>query len=70
MKAIDDDTVLALKRAAPEWIKAVQHAKEEEADVILTLDAFVGDPQLLFDALWFAHDRGVAVMLAPPSEKR
>lgn len=53
----------------PEWVKAVQNAKEEEANLILTLEAFADDPQLLFDALWFARDEGVTVVLAAPTEK-
>jgi hypothetical protein len=33
----------------------------------MALDAFADDPQLLFDALRLAHDRGAAVTLAPAS---
>ena len=68
MKAIDGDRVALLKRTVPEWVKAVQKSKKEEANLIMTLDAFADDPQLLFYALWFAHDYGVAVMLAPSTE--
>lgn len=68
MKAIDDSTVDRLRLAIPEWIKAVENARGGDANLIMTLDAFADDPQLLFDALWFAYDRGVTVVLAPPSE--
>lgn len=64
---IDSDTVHRLQRSVPKWVKAVREAKPRDADfgVILTLDAFADDPQLLFDALWFAHSEGVRVTLAP-----
>ena len=70
MKAIDDNRVELLKQTVPDWVKAVQKSKEKDANLIMTFDAFADDPQLLFDALWLAHDEGVAVMLAPSTQER
>jgi hypothetical protein len=70
MKAIDDNRVELLKQTVPDWVKAVQKSKEKDANLIMTLDAFANDPRLLFDALWFAHGEGVAVMLAPSTQER
>jgi hypothetical protein len=67
---MDDNRVELLKQTVPEWVKTVQKSKEKDANLIMTLDAFADDPQLLFDALWFAHDEGVAVMLAPSTQER
>jgi hypothetical protein len=65
MKRIDPQTYAYLQRAVPEWIKAVDRANEQNLDfVILSLDAFADDPQLLFKALWYAHDQCMAVLFA------
>lgn len=66
---MDDNRVELLKQTVPEWVKAVQKSKEKDAKLIMLLDAFAGDPQLLFDALWFAHDEGVAVTLVPSTQE-
>jgi hypothetical protein len=66
MKSIDRDTVHRLQQSVPKWVKAVRQAKVKHADfVLLSLNAFADDPQLLFDALWFAYSEGVPVTMAP-----
>jgi hypothetical protein len=55
-----------LELKAPEWTKAVNDARTEHTDYLtMSLDAFAGDPQLVFVALWYAYSYGVAVLVTP-----
>ena len=59
-----------IKREAPSFISAVERAKDREVDgIVLTIDAFGNEPELLRDALVFAAEEGVAVTFAPDSER-
>lgn len=56
---------------AGEFIEAVQSAQTKQADtLIVMLDAFWGEPELLYVALNYARDRGVTVTMAPPTRRK
>lgn len=63
MKSIDATTKSALVREVPELIEAVTEAKKQGAVLLLTLDAFAGEPELLYRALWYAYSEGVDVTI-------
>ncbi|GAA4550029.1 hypothetical protein [Amycolatopsis samaneae] len=50
---------------AKSFIKAVTGARAENTQLILTLQAFYREPELLYTALVYASARGVAVTMAP-----
>lgn len=58
-----------LKKHAPDFIRAVEAGVSGEHEmIIMTIDAFRGEPELLEAALSYAYDRGVAVTFAPDSD--
>lgn len=64
LRRIDEATERDLAERVPSWVEAVRRAKSDDAKMILTLDAFADDPQLLYDAMWLAHSSGVTVIVA------
>ena len=55
-----------LQRRAPGWKVAVTNAERDGTDYLMTtLDAFAGEPQLLYDALIYARNHNVTVLLVP-----
>ncbi len=69
MQHIDEDSEVSLRTKIPNWVTAVDRAKKEKVDYIITmLDAFLNDPELLFNALWYAYSNGIAVLVTPPYE--
>lgn len=53
---------------APSFIKAVQKSKAGETDgIVLTIDAFGNEPELLREVLVYAAEEGVTVIFAPDS---
>lgn len=53
---------------APSFIEAVQKSKAGETDgIVLTIDAFGNEPELLREVLVYAAEEGVTVIFAPDS---
>lgn len=50
---------------APRFVRAVDAARQRGGDAKTRLRSFRGDPFLLYAALWYAADEGVAVIVAP-----
>lgn len=58
-----------IQREAPSFIEAVQKGKTGDTDgIVLTIDAFGNEPELLREVLVYAAEEGVAVIFAPDSE--
>lgn len=52
--------------SAPAYLDALDAVRRGEADVLMmTISAFVNEPELLRDALLLAHNEGVEVCMAP-----
>ena len=49
----------------PEFMTAIEQAKETGAEVDLSLKTFPGDAELLYLCLWLAYDEGVSVHCTP-----
>jgi hypothetical protein len=64
MKQIDERLEQHLAEVVPNWVRAVRDSKAGDMIVILSLEAFADEPQLLYDALWYANEIGVDVTLA------
>jgi hypothetical protein len=53
---------------AGQFIEAVSSTQTKKTDtLIVMLDAFWNEPELLYVALGYARDQGVMVTMAPPS---
>ncbi len=69
MQHINKDAEVILRLRVPTWIEAVDDSAKNDIDyIIVMLDAFRDDPQLLFDALWYAYSKRVAVLIIPPHD--
>lgn len=73
MKQLTDLSIRRLKDECPSFQEAVQHARTDKERgaidaILMQIDAFDGDPYLLYLALWYAYERGVAITLVPKSE--
>jgi hypothetical protein len=65
----EDREVYLREHEAGNFIEAVQGVQKEKVDtLIMTLDAFWGEPELLYVALNYARDEGVTVTMTPPGE--
>ncbi|MEK7603390.1 MAG: hypothetical protein AAB459_04085 [Patescibacteria group bacterium] len=70
MNTIDEDREVNLRERVPNWIKVVNDAKQKNVDyIIVMMDAFVDNPKLLFDSLWYAQNVGVSVLVGSPNEQ-
>jgi len=67
MQDIPDEAVRLIEQNAPDFIVAVQslQGKAGASPILMTLDAFAGDPLLLYACLWYSATHGVACMFAP-----
>lgn len=68
----EDREVYLREHQAGRFIDAVSHARRDSADsVILTVDAFAGEPETLYVALDYASNAGVTLTIAPavPSDR-
>lgn len=65
MREIPKASIDMIKDEAPNFIKAVERAAESEADILLMLDAFAGEPELLYNCLWYAQQRNVCLRFVP-----
>jgi hypothetical protein len=65
----EDREVYLRDHNAPSLITAVTDARANDLDtVIMMLDAFHGDPELLYVALDYARSQGVTITMAPPAK--
>jgi hypothetical protein len=63
----EDREVYLREHDAGQFIEAVNSTQTKKADtLIMMLDAFWGDPELLYVALNYARDQGVTVTMTPP----
>ncbi|MDN5274733.1 MAG: hypothetical protein JWP06_634 [Candidatus Saccharibacteria bacterium] len=70
MRLIDEDTEKEILDRLPDVVKAIEEVKRNKADyLMMMLDAFAGEPELLYKVLWFAYSNGVAVLIVPSPEK-
>ncbi len=59
-----------IEKEAPSFIEAVGRGKTGETEgIVLTIDAFGHEPELLREVLVYAAEEGVAVIFAPDSER-
>jgi hypothetical protein len=59
-----------IAREAPSFIEAVQKSKAGETDgIILTIDAFGNEPELLREVLVYAAEEGATVIFAPDADR-
>ena len=67
----EDREVYLREHNAGDFIKAVTEAPDQGVDtVIMTVKAFAGEPEVLYVALEYAYDSGMAVTMAPPANER
>ena len=52
-----------VSQEAPEFMRAIEQAKQAGAEVDLSLKTFPGDAELLYLCLWLAYDEGITVHL-------
>jgi len=65
----EDREVYLRERDAGDFVEAVSSTQTKQAGtLIMMLDAFLGEPELLYVALNYARDQGVTVTMAPPSK--
>jgi hypothetical protein len=65
----EDREVYLREHDAGNFIEAVSSTQTKQADtLIMMLDAFWNEPELLYVALNYARDQGVTVTMAPPRE--
>ncbi len=70
MKPMPPELKAELQKIVPSFFRVLERAAEEGSDVpvILTIDAFAGEPNLFFACAAYAHESGVALMLAPKTK--
>ena len=55
-----------IKRDAPSFIEAVEKSRDGSSEgIVLTIDAFGNEPELLREVLVYAAEEGVTVIFAP-----
>jgi hypothetical protein len=65
----EDREVYLREHDAANFIEAVKNTQTEQANtLIMMLDAFWHEPELLYVALSYARDQGVTITIAPPSK--
>jgi hypothetical protein len=65
----EDREVYLREHDAGQFVESVSSTQTTKADtLIMMLDAFWGEPELLYVALNYARDQGVTVTMAPPSK--
>lgn len=64
MKPIPPDVEATID---PKFREAVQSVKDGIAQtVLMTIEAFAGEPEAFYNHMWFAYCKGVGVTLATP----
>lgn len=58
-----------IQREATSFIDAITEVKRKDRDgIVMTIDAFGNEPELLREVLVYAAEEGVAVTFAPDTE--
>jgi hypothetical protein len=66
----EDREVYLRNHRAPSFIEAVSDARRDSLDtVIMTIKAFVGEPEILYVALDYAYHSGMTVTMTPSAER-
>ncbi len=66
----EDREVYLRDHRAGEFVKAVDDARRDSLDtVIMTVKGFAGEPEVLYVALDYAYHSGMAVTMAPATER-
>lgn len=68
----EDREVYLHEHRAARFIEMIQDAGRQSIDVIMTVKAFAGEPEVLYVALEYAYYSGVGVTMAeqPPKSER
>ena len=67
----EDREAFLREHDAGDFIEAVNSTQTRQADtLIMMLDAFWREPELLYVALNYARDKGVTVTMAPPIRRK
>lgn len=66
----EDREVYLRDHRAGEFIKAVSDARRDSVDtLVMTVEAFAGEPHALYVALDYAYHSGMSVTMAPATER-
>jgi hypothetical protein len=66
MQVMNEEIVRELKETIPGFIRSVDYVVQGKADMVLvTVAAFAGEAELLYQALCYAYRCGVEVRFAP-----
>jgi hypothetical protein len=59
-----------IKRDAPSFIEAVENSRSGTSEgIVMTIDAFGNEPELLREVLVYAAEEGVTVFFAPDARR-
>lgn len=65
MKTITQEAIEKIEAGASKFIETVDNAKKNNETVLLVLDAFIDEPELLYSCLWYAYSNQVEVRMVP-----
>jgi hypothetical protein len=70
MKPMPPELAAELQKIVPNFVRLLERVSEEGRDipVILTVDAFAGEPELFYACAAYASEQGVALWLAPKNK--
>ena len=68
MKTIIQEAIDKVNAGAPKFMETVDYAKNNSESVMLVLDAFIDDPELLYACLWYAYISEVEVRMVPKEQ--
>lgn len=69
MRAITKEVIDEIQTKCPKFAEMCIDVKRGVVDqCIMTLDAFAGEPDLFYKAMWYANHFGVTILLAPKSK--
>lgn len=64
MKPIPPDVEATIEQGFRDAIQSVKDGKA--STVIMTIEAFAGEPEAFYNHMWYAHSKGVDVTLGAP----
>ncbi len=67
MQVMSPATIENFKVKVPNFVESVKSASADT--IILMLDAFAGEPALLYDSIWYATKAGKSVEFVPDEEQ-
>lgn len=65
MQPITSEAIICVTTYMPDFSLSVQESLERKGAILLVLDNFEGDAELLYNCLWYAASHGVLVSVAP-----